>query len=159
MKNRDSESPIHILWIPTVLALGLAYILSFIDLLPDTIVGIGWLDDLAVVIALIWFFNSWLPKNRHRIYWFRPRTKAGADGPKEEARSRASNGRRSDFDPFEVLSVRRGASPDEIKSAYRNMLSKYHPDKVSHLGEEFRQMAHDKVIEITKAYEILNGKG
>jgi DnaJ like chaperone protein len=55
--------------------------------------------------------------------------------------------------------VRRGASPEEIKSAYREMLSKYHPDKVSHLGEDFQKIAHEKAVDIQKAYEALGGKG
>jgi preprotein translocase subunit Sec63 len=39
------------------------------------------------------------------------------------------------------------------------MLSKYHPDKVTHLGEEFQRIAHEKVINIKKAYDALGGKG
>jgi sRNA-binding regulator protein Hfq len=40
--------------------------------------------------------------------------------------------RRSDntmFDPFAVLGVHRGASQDEIKQAYYQMVRKYHPDR------------------------------
>ena len=46
-----------------------------------------------------------------------------------------------------------------MKAAYREIISKYHPDKVAHLGEEYQQMAHEKVIDIQKAYEALCGKG
>ncbi|UCD59229.1 MAG: DnaJ domain-containing protein [Candidatus Hydrogenedentota bacterium] len=128
-----------------------------LDFVPDTIIGIGWLDDLAVIIGLIWFFTSWLPRNRHRIYWFKPRPKAGTNA-RSEAGERAGRPGEAEFNPFEVLNVRRGASPGEIKRAYREMLSKYHPDKVVHLGEEFQRIAHDKVIEIKKAYEMLCGE-
>ena len=31
-------------------------------------------------------------------------------------------------DPYEVLGLQRGASKDEVKSAYRKLAKKYHPD-------------------------------
>ena len=152
------DSPIHVLWLPTIAVLGIAYIASFIDFLPDAIIGIGWLDDLVVFIGLVWFFTSWLPRNRHRIYWFRPGLKAGAESRDQGAAAQNKRDGGSEFDPFSVLNVRRGATPDEIKHAYRDLLMKYHPDKVTHLGREFQQMAHDKSIEIKRAYEMLCGK-
>ena len=33
------------------------------------------------------------------------------------------------------------------------MAKKYHPDKVSHLGEEFQKKANEKFQEVNKAYE------
>jgi len=151
------DSPIHVLWLPTIAAAGIAYVVSMIDLIPG-LGPISMLDDIAVIIALIWFFTSWLPRNRHRIYWFRhgPRGNARSQGQGAAAQHDRNNG--SEFDPFSVLNVRRGATLDEIKRAYRDMLTKYHPDKVTHLGEEFQRMAHDKSIEIRKAYELLCGK-
>ncbi len=152
------ETPIHILWLPTILALGIAYVVSWVDLLPDAFLGVGWIDDIVVVIAVVWFFTSWLPKNKHRIYWFSPRGKTGGQDRREsgQATSREAG---TKLDPFDVLDVRRGASASEIKQAYRQKLSKYHPDKVNHLGHEFQEIAHQKVIEIQKAYEMLCGKG
>lgn len=151
---KDQDSPIHVLWLPTILAAGIAYIISWIDLVPG--LGIGWLDDIAVFIALVWFFTSWLPRNKHRIYWFRP----AQAKPQDRARTAkpAGNGG-TQFDPFQVLNIRPGASEEEARRAYRELISKYHPDKVSHLGSEFQQMAHEKVIKIQKAYEMLCGKG
>jgi DnaJ like chaperone protein len=155
---KDDGSPVHILWLPTIFMAGVAYIVSWIDLLPDTFLGLGWLDDIAVAIAMVWFFTSWLPKNKHRIYWFNAKAKARPQAEQGEGAS-MNEARAGEFDPFEVLNVRRGASPEEIKSAYREMLSKYHPDKVSHLGEDFQKIAHEKAVDIQKAYEALGGKG
>ncbi len=42
---------------------------------------------------------------------------------------------------------------ETIKKAYRTLSMKYHPDKVGHLGEEFRRVAEEKMKEINVAYE------
>lgn len=159
MSDHKDESSIHVVWLPLILGFAVLYILSAIDFIPDVLPIFGRLDDLAIAIGLVWFFTSWLPKNRHRIYWFKSQSRnepRSADGERSE---RAAADSMPEFDPFKILNVSRGASVEEIKHAYREMLSKYHPDKVAHLGEEFQQMAHGKVIEITKAYEMLCGKG
>lgn len=52
----------------------------------------------------------------------------------------------------EVLGVSRGASFEEIKKAYRTLSMQYHPDKVGHLGDEFKQVAEEKMKEINAAY-------
>lgn len=54
---------------------------------------------------------------------------------------------------YEVLGVSRGATPEEIKKAYRTLSMQYHPDKVSHLGEEFKRVAEEKMKEINAAYQ------
>jgi hypothetical protein len=158
----DGESPINILWLPTILIAGIAYITSMVDLLPDWIIGIGWIDDIIVAMALVWFFTTWLPKNRDRIYWFRPnpraRPRAGQGASGGESGSFEAGSSRGEFDPFAVLELRPGASAGEAKAAYREMLSKYHPDKVSHLGEDFQKIAHEKALDIQKAYEMIVGK-
>lgn len=42
----------------------------------------------------------------------------------------------------------------DVTKAYREMMAKYHPDKVSHLGEEFQQFAIIKTKEINRAYDF-----
>jgi DnaJ-related protein SCJ1 len=54
-------------------------------------------------------------------------------------------------DLYRVLGVSKGASEKEIKSAYRNLSKKYHPDK--NPGDD---EAHQKFIEIGEAYEVLS---
>ncbi len=44
------------------------------------------------------------------------------------------------------------ASDKDVTSAYRALISKYHPDKVSGLGDEFQQIAERKSREINNAY-------
>lgn len=54
---------------------------------------------------------------------------------------------------YKVLGIDKGASVEEMKKAYRKMAMKYHPDRVSHLGEEFKQAAHEKFSKVNEAYE------
>ncbi len=56
---------------------------------------------------------------------------------------------------YEVLGVSRDASQDDIRRAYLELVKKYHPDRVAHLGDEFKELAHKKFVEIQSAYEKL----
>ena len=67
---------------------------------------------------------------------------------------RAEQSRRAPS-PYEVLQVRRGASQEEIASAYRRLVQQYHPDKVANLAPEFRELAERRMKEINVAYQRL----
>ena len=54
---------------------------------------------------------------------------------------------------YKILEIEPSATDEEIKKAYRRMAMKYHPDKVSHLGEEFRKTADEKFKKVNEAYE------
>jgi DnaJ like chaperone protein len=54
---------------------------------------------------------------------------------------------------YKILEVDPSASDEEIKKAYRRMAMKYHPDKVSHLGDDFRKIADEKFKKVNEAYE------
>ena len=56
-------------------------------------------------------------------------------------------------DYCDVLGVNKSASPDELKSAYRKLAVKYHPDK--NPGDK---SAEDKFKEASEAYGILSDK-
>jgi len=53
---------------------------------------------------------------------------------------------------YKILGVDRKANVEDLKKAYRKMANKYHPDKVSHLGEDFRIAAKEKFQKVNEAY-------
>ncbi len=59
---------------------------------------------------------------------------------------------------YAILGLLPGADFSEIKAAYRKLSMKYHPDKVGHLGDEFKEVAEEKMKEINNAYEYLKRK-
>ena len=61
----------------------------------------------------------------------------------------------SGWDPHAVLGVARGASREEIARAYREQLKRYHPDRVADLGPELQRLAHQKTVDIQRAYAEL----
>ena len=54
---------------------------------------------------------------------------------------------------YEILEITKSATDDEVKKAYRKMAVKYHPDKVSSLGEEIQKAAKEKFQKVQQAYE------
>ena len=57
------------------------------------------------------------------------------------------------MDPYEVLGVRRNASDEEIKAAYKELVRKYHPDKYQ--NNPLADLAEEKLQEVNEAYDML----
>ena len=62
-----------------------------------------------------------------------------------------------DSKAYSVLGVTKESSVEDIKKAYRKLVSEYHPDKIAAKGlpEEFNKFAADKFREIQEAYEAV----
>lgn len=60
-------------------------------------------------------------------------------------------------DPYEVLGVSRTATEEEVKTAYRNLAKKYHPDKYA--GTDLADLATEKMQEINEAYDTICKNG
>ncbi len=142
--------------------LGLIYLISPWDLFPDFFAGVGWLDDLIVLGVLWWYLYVY----RRRQYGYqRGRPGEGPYGPRAsrsssgESKSKEEKSAFSELkDPYTVLKVNRGASQKEIREAYLKLANQYHPDKVLHLGVEFKALAENRFKEIQSAYEALRIK-
>ncbi len=56
---------------------------------------------------------------------------------------------------YRILGIDSTATNEEVKKAYRQMAVKYHPDKVSHLGEDVQHEATEKFKKVNEAYETI----
>ena len=54
---------------------------------------------------------------------------------------------------YKILGVANTVTDKDVKLAYRKMASKYHPDKVAHLGDDFSKVAEEKFKSINDAYQ------
>lgn len=56
---------------------------------------------------------------------------------------------------LKILELPENATNEMIKSAYKQRMMEYHPDKVNNLGKELQNLAENKTKEINEAYEFL----
>ena len=56
---------------------------------------------------------------------------------------------------YAVLEISPSATDEEVKSAYRRMAMKNHPDKVATLGPDVQKAAEEKFRKIQEAYETI----
>lgn len=54
---------------------------------------------------------------------------------------------------YKILEIENTASDEDIKKAYRKMALKYHPDRVSELGEQHAKHAKEMFLKVQEAYE------
>jgi DnaJ-domain-containing protein 1 len=120
----------------------IAYLRSPVDLIPDASGIAGLIDDLAVLVGASWWIKRVIDGAR----------------PAAESAGREEHETRSGWDPHAVLGIGRGASAEEINAAYRRRMKEYHPDRVNDLGEDLRRVAHEKTLEIQRAYDELKSR-
>ena len=142
------------------------YTLNPYDIFPDLMVGWGWIDDIIIWILLWRYISSRKGAFTGNQHFY------GQAGGKFTGNKKARSSFDSDFksndpdtdnftawDPHRILGVEPDASAKQIKHAYRELASKYHPDKLEHLGDEFKELAEKRFKEIQQAYQELKGKG
>jgi predicted lipid-binding transport protein (Tim44 family) len=139
-------------WLLIILAL--VYLLSPYDLIPG-FHGLGWLDDI-VILVLVYRYLSKIK--------LKPDSATGPSGTHQDqqhARNAHDTGSGAEQPPrrtpHEILNLPPDADQEAIKAAYRKLANQYHPDKVSHLGKEFQDLAEQRFKEIQEAYQKLEG--
>jgi len=85
------------------------------------------------------------------------------DAEEETQENRAHNeepGKGDSFDAeyipaswFRILEVSQSATKEQIITAYKQRIRQYHPDKVSQMGAEIRELAEFKSKQINAAYD------
>ncbi|MDD9304406.1 MAG: DUF1232 domain-containing protein [Desulfobacter sp.] len=158
---------------------GLAYLISPFDLIPDLLVPwVGWIDDSLVLWSVYYLIRygelPWFlfKKKAGTPFSGRPQgnkasgrpkpNQAESDqaesGSKTQSRARPKNRPKSKAnpkeqgqDPHKILGVPKTAAWSEIQEAYKIKIKQYHPDKLSHLGDEFSALANEKFLEIQAA--------
>lgn len=140
-----TRTPKSIRWLYWLLPL--LYFLSPIDLFPDFIRRLGFIDDALLLLFFFWALD------RSSLFgdFFTQKATQSEQGTTSEGTSTTSES----TPPHEILGVTPNATQKEIKKAYRQQLALYHPDKFSHLGPEFEQTARIRTEAIISAYQVL----
>jgi DnaJ like chaperone protein len=96
-------------------------------------------------VALLLQISVWDQRTIEAKYMYRQRQEATSSAQME-------------VQYYAVLGLEQGADFVEIKKAYRKLSMQYHPDKVGHLGEEFKKISEEKMKEINVAYDYFEKK-
>nr|NJM01635.1 DnaJ domain-containing protein [Desulfobacula sp.] len=147
-----------------LILIGIAYLISPVDIIPEALVPfLGFIDDCLIAAVIYYLIRygtlpAFLFKKKKSFQSAHDQEFHGS-GTRAPDSDAAEKNKGSDQDPprspHEVLGIRPGASKEEIAAAYKEAVKKYHPDKLSHLGEEFFNLANEKFLEIQKAYDTL----
>lgn len=127
------------------LILAIVYFVFPLDLIPDIFGPFGRLDDLVIFILAIW---SVAKDRRQRA--------AAQQAETHRTKAEQTARKKSPTDPYTLFKLARGATRADIDARYKELAKDYHPDRVAHLGEDIRTVAHEKMIEIQQAYDTLS---
>lgn len=134
--------------------LAVVYFLSPIDLIPDRMGWVSRIDDLLVIVFLWWKYRQIKKHGRwSEAAYHKSQSRDSNSSHAGETKYKQEEAKQ--FDPYDVLDLTPGATRGQLDATYRKLMTQYHPDKVAHLGPELREVAHEKSVEITRAYEML----
>ncbi len=83
-----------------------------------------------------------------------PAREAAAEGLRKEVV--ALHGQLGELDLWQLLGVKRGAAPSEVKRAYLQAAKRLHPDHLMRLGlHDLKEIANEVFTQIARAHEVL----
>ncbi|MEE9363082.1 MAG: J domain-containing protein [Cellulophaga sp.] len=98
-------------------------------------------------------------KNNSRDYEEQSRrTKEEFKKAREESQRREELDGQDNRSFEDIVGVNPGYTNNDLKSAYKRASSKFHPDKYSHMSENFRAEAEQEFKKIQKAYRMLSNR-
>ena len=124
------------------------YIISPIDAHPL------FLDDLMASGVLFYYlYKNAKLKKQQQYYDNYSQSQAGSQSGQNKAAG--NQGPLTLEKAFTLMGVRPDAGMDEIGRAYKDKMSKSHPDKVSHLSEELQAKARELTLELNEAIDLI----
>ncbi len=118
------------------------YIISPLDFFPFVF------DDLIASGFLFYFWNKFKNQKNKRNYYSKSRA--------QQAYAKTdSNGQMNLDEACRLLNVSPDTPWSEVQKAYKEKMTKSHPDKVAHLGEELQEKAKELAININNAYNVI----
>ncbi|MEW6599434.1 MAG: DnaJ domain-containing protein [Nitrospirota bacterium] len=125
------------------------YIISPIDANPL------FFDDLIAAAVMFYFLykNAKQKEQQQRYSDYHGQSQAGSES--RQSSTGEAEGRMTLDRAYRILGVRPGSSMEEISRAYKEKMTKSHPDKVSHLSEELQKRAQELTLELNEAYEFV----
>jgi len=115
------------------------YIISPIDAYPL------FLDDIVAAGVLFYVLYKYSGKKKQQSYY----------SHRSQQRTETSENRMDLNKAYSLLGISPDASEDEISRAYKEKMSRTHPDKVSHMSEELQQKAKELTLELNEAYNLI----
>ena len=111
-------------------------------------------DDLIAAVALFFLLYKIARKKKQRQY-YDYYSRSQSSGQTHESGSSRTEGPLTLDEAYRILDVSPSATLDEISRAYKERMSKSHPDKVSHLSQELQDKARELTLKINEAYELI----
>lgn len=99
-------------------------------------------------------FDEFIKNEARRRTYQRKQEQSYQERTKENKQSDTSR-RKPEEHYYNVLGIKHSASVEEIKKAYKILMTQYHPDKVANLGIELQNLAKKKTQEINEAYNFI----
>ncbi|MBU6280960.1 J domain-containing protein [bacterium] len=147
-----------------LVAAALAWLAAPASFLPD---AVGWPDPrgllaaagevLVLAIGLRWLRRAGDPPAVVPPESAEERRRARAEVARRRVRESAQEAWEPSWDPHRVLGIDKTATIEEITRAYRDKMKLYDPERVATMREDLQRLAHERVLEIRRAYDELSG--